>query len=45
VPALGARSAPPTGGEQAIVTNVKPGLVIINTTLSTPAWQPPGPAW
>ena len=33
VPAPGARSAPLSGGEQAIVTNVKPGLVIINTTL------------
>ena len=25
LPAPGARSAPPTGGEQAVVTNVKPG--------------------
>src|SRR5215470_4277807 len=33
VPAPGARSGPLTGGEQAIVTKVKPGLVIINTTL------------
>src|SRR6201987_5853449 len=33
VPAPGARSAPLSGGEQAIVTKVKPGLVIINTTL------------
>jgi len=33
VPAPGARSAPLSGSEQAIVTNVKPGLVIIDTTL------------
>jgi S1-C subfamily serine protease len=33
VPAPGSGSSPLTGGEQAIVTKVKPGLVIINTTL------------
>jgi S1-C subfamily serine protease len=33
VPAPGSASGPLTGGEQAIVTKVKPGLVIINTTL------------
>jgi S1-C subfamily serine protease len=33
VPAPGAQSAPLAGGEQAIVTKVKPGLVIINTAL------------
>src|SRR5215472_6526083 len=33
VPAPGPASGPLTGGEQAIVTKVKPGLVIINTTL------------
>ena len=33
VPAPGAQSAPLSGGEQAIVTKVKPGLVLINTTL------------
>jgi len=33
VPAPGSGSTSLTGGEQAIVTNVKPGLVIINTTL------------
>src|SRR5215469_7213934 len=33
VPAPGSASGPLTGGEQAIVTKVKPGLVLINTTL------------
>jgi S1-C subfamily serine protease len=33
VPAPGSAAGPLTGGEQAIVTQVKPGLVIINTTL------------
>ena len=33
VPAPGTQSAPLSGGEQAIVTKVKPGLVIINTAL------------
>jgi len=33
VPAPGSASGGLTGGEQAIVTKVKPGLVIINTTL------------
>jgi S1-C subfamily serine protease len=33
VPAPDTSAAPLTGGEQAIVTRVKPGLVIINTTL------------
>jgi S1-C subfamily serine protease len=33
VPTPGSASAPLTGGEQAIVTKVKPGLVIINTAL------------
>jgi S1-C subfamily serine protease len=33
VPSPAAPAAPLTGGEQAIVTKVKPGLVIINTTL------------
>jgi S1-C subfamily serine protease len=33
VPAPGSASAPLTGGEQAIVSKVKPGLVIINTAL------------
>jgi S1-C subfamily serine protease len=33
VPAPGSQSAPLTGGEQAAVTKIKPGLVIINTTL------------
>lgn len=33
MPAPGPQSAPLTGGEQAIVTKIKPGLVIINTTL------------
>ena len=33
VPAPGSPSAPLAGGDQAIVTKVKPGLVIINTTL------------
>jgi S1-C subfamily serine protease len=33
VPAPGSASGPLTGGEQAIVTKIKPGLVIINTTL------------
>jgi S1-C subfamily serine protease len=33
VPAPGSPSAPLAGGEEAIVTKVKPGLVIINTTL------------
>jgi S1-C subfamily serine protease len=33
VPAPGSASAPLTGGEQAIFTKVKPGLVIINTSL------------
>ena len=33
VPAPGSQSAPLAGGEQAIVTKIKPGLVIINTTL------------
>jgi len=33
VPAPGSPSAPLAGGEQAIVTKVRPGLVIINTTL------------
>jgi len=33
VPAPGWQSAPLTGGEQAIVTRIKPGLVIINTAL------------
>jgi S1-C subfamily serine protease len=33
VPSPGTSTAPLAGGEQAIVTKVKPGLVIINTTL------------
>jgi len=33
VPAPGPGSGPLTGGEQAIVTKIRPGLVIINTTL------------
>jgi S1-C subfamily serine protease len=33
VPAPGSQSAPLAGGEQAIVTKIKPGLMIINTTL------------
>ena len=33
VPAPGSASGPLTGGEQATVTRVKPGLVIINTAL------------
>jgi S1-C subfamily serine protease len=33
VPALGPQSAPLAGGAQAIVTKIKPGLVIINTAL------------
>lgn len=33
MPAPGPQSAPLTGGEQAIVTKIKPGLVIINTTV------------
>jgi S1-C subfamily serine protease len=33
VPAPGPQSAPLAGGEQAIVTRIKPGLVIINTAL------------
>jgi S1-C subfamily serine protease len=33
VPSPGSSAAPLTGGEQGIVTKVKPGLVIINTTL------------
>ena len=33
VPAPGSPSAPLARGEQAIVTKVRPGLVIINTTL------------
>lgn len=33
VPAPGSQSAPLADGEQAIVTKIKPGLVIINTTL------------
>src|SRR5215469_6096489 len=33
VPAPGSASGPLTGGEQAVVTKVKPGLVLINTTL------------
>ena len=33
VPAPGSPPAPLAGGDQAIVTKVKPGLVIINTTL------------
>ena len=33
VPAPGSASAPLTGGQQGIVTKVKPGIVIINTTL------------
>jgi S1-C subfamily serine protease len=33
VPAPGSPSAPLSGGEQAIVAKVRPGLVIINTTL------------
>jgi S1-C subfamily serine protease len=33
VPAPGSPSGPLAGGEQAIVTKVKPGLVLINTTL------------
>jgi len=33
VPAPGPASAPLTGGEQAIFTKVRPGLVIINTSL------------
>ena len=33
VPAPGSPSAPLSGGEQAIVARVRPGLVIINTTL------------
>jgi S1-C subfamily serine protease len=33
VPTPASPAAPLTGGEQAIVTKVKPGLVIINTTL------------
>jgi S1-C subfamily serine protease len=33
VPVPGSQSAPLAGGEQAIVTKIKPGLVIINTTL------------
>jgi S1-C subfamily serine protease len=33
VPAPGPQSAPLAGGEQAIVTKIKPGLMIINTTL------------
>jgi hypothetical protein len=34
VPAPGASAAPLSDGERAIVTKVKPGLVIINTTLA-----------
>src|SRR5215472_4038678 len=33
VPAPGSSSAPLTGGQRGIVTKVKPGIVIINTTL------------
>jgi len=33
VPSPGSPTAPLTGGEQGIVTKVKPGIVIINTTL------------
>jgi hypothetical protein len=33
VPAPGSQSAPLAGGEQAIATKIKPGLMIINTTL------------
>ena len=33
VPAPGSQSAPLAGGEQAIVNKIKPGLVIVNTTL------------
>ena len=33
VPAPGSQSAPLAGGEQAIVTKIKPGLMIVNTTL------------
>jgi S1-C subfamily serine protease len=33
VPSAGSSAAPLTGGEQGIVTKVKPGIVIINTTL------------
>jgi len=33
VPSAGSSTAPLTGGEQGIVSKVKPGLVIINTTL------------
>jgi S1-C subfamily serine protease len=33
VPSAGSSTAPLTGGERGIVTKVKPGIVIINTTL------------
>ena len=33
VPSAGSSAAPLTGGEQGIVTKVRPGIVIINTTL------------
>ena len=33
MPAPGSPPAPLTGGEQALITKIKPGLVIINTTL------------
>jgi hypothetical protein len=45
VPAPGSASGPLAGGEQAIVTKIKPGLVIINTALQYNSEAPRGPAW
>jgi hypothetical protein len=45
VPAPAAPAAPLTGGAQAIVTKVKPGLVIINTALQYDSEAAAGPAW
>src|SRR5215471_21870430 len=42
VPAPGSASAPLTGGQQGIVTKVKPGIVIINTTLQYNSEQAAG---
>jgi hypothetical protein len=39
VPAPPASAAPLAGGQQDIVTKVKPGLVLINTTLHRRRWS------
>jgi hypothetical protein len=45
VPARGSSAAQLSGGEQAIVTKVKPGLAIINTTPRYDSEAAAGTAW